>query len=256
MNDLLGSADAMPRHERDIERLTLAEIVSIVASFKPRRHRALRNSDEARSRIETMARAGLDAAAGIESRTAGVDEAGRGPLAGPVVAAAVVLPTGSDSHLVDSLLGINDSKRLSPLRRCLLFLEIMRVAEEVSLGIATSAEIDHVNIREATHMAMRRAVGGLKQTPDLALVDGNSDPGLPCPTQCIVKGDARVLSISAASIVAKVARDVIMDSLHSMYPQYGFDSNKGYPTKAHYQALEEYGPCPVHRKTFRLSSSA
>lgn len=253
MNSLLDFTDSSDDRVNSVQLISLADVVSMVASRKPRRTLAVRNPNEARNRLEAMMRADREALTGVGHRLAGVDEAGRGPLAGPVVAAAVVLPADSDEHLVSCLLGIDDSKRLSPRRRESLFLAITESADEVSLGIATSEEIDQANILRATHMAMQRAVAGLASAPELALVDGNSDPGFTCCTRCVVKGDAQMLSVSAASIVAKVVRDAIMESIHRFYPQYGFDSHKGYPTRAHYQALEEYGPSLVHRRTFRLS---
>lgn len=235
-----------------LQRLTLAEVVSIVGSRKPPFALSVRNVDEARRHLHMMVQAEREIRGDTSSCLAGVDEAGRGPLAGPVVAASVILPPDLDEHFLDSLIGIDDSKRLTPERRESLFLTIASTAEEVSIGIATSTEIDQTDILRATHIAMRRAVSGLRRMPHLAVVDGNSDPELPCRTLCVVKGDSQVLSVAAASIVAKVVRDSIMESIHRMYPQYGFISNKGYPTQAHYRALANYGPCPVHRRTFRL----
>ena len=209
-------------------------------------------TDGARAHCEDMIRAELDLVPAGGGYIAGVDEAGRGPLAGPVVAAAVVFSEISRAALKGLLAGIDDSKRLSPRTRESLFLAVTEAAEAVSIGIATSLEIDRLNILRATHLAMRRAVEGLGLAPALALVDGNSDPGFPCPTRCVVRGDSRVFSISAASVIAKVARDVIMESIHSRYPHYGFDTNKGYPTPSHYRALACNGPCPVHRRSYRL----
>lgn len=177
------------------------------------------------------------------SRVAGIDEAGRGPLAGPVVAAAVIL-----AETVPA--GIDDSKRLSPLQRERLHDEIMKQAAAVGIGIVDPATIDRVNILQATFMAMRQAVESLSTPPDHLLVDGTLPiPG--CQSQTtVVHGDRRSLSIAAASIVAKVTRDRIMDDLHRLYPAYGFDRHRGYGTRAHREAIARYGVTPVHRRTF------
>ena len=176
---------------------------------------------------------------------AGVDEAGRGPLAGPVVSAAVVLDDGFPDH------GIMDSKKLSPRKRELLYDVIMDKALGVSLGIASHHEIDRLNILRASLLSMRRAVNGLTLAPDYLLIDGTFFIDSPIQQQAIVKGDALSVSIAAASIVAKVTRDRIMVDMHQLYPGYGFDRHKGYPTKAHKQALGEIGPSPVHRYSFK-----
>ena len=175
---------------------------------------------------------------------AGVDEAGRGPLAGPVVAAAVVL---GDSC---SILGLADSKTLSAPRREALAGEIRQHAAAWALGMASVEEIDQMNILQATLLAMQRAVQGLGTAPDLVLVDGNRAPRLSCPVRTVVRGDATIQSISAASILAKVARDAILQELDAVYPGYGFAIHKGYPTAAHRQALHVLGPSPVHRRSF------
>ena len=174
----------------------------------------------------------------------GIDEAGRGPLAGPVCAAAVILPPDWEPE------GLNDSKKLSQARREALYEEITRGALAWSVAFASEKEIDEVNILQATFLAMRRAMSGLKTTPEFALVDGNRDPGLGIPTRCEVKGDGRYACIAAASILAKVSRDRLMDQMDAQYPQYGFQRHKGYPTKAHYEALSQFGPCPIHRRSF------
>ncbi|HEY3414292.1 MAG TPA: ribonuclease HII [Armatimonadota bacterium] len=181
-------------------------------------------------------------------RVAGVDEAGRGPLAGPVVAASVILPEGFD------LDGVNDSKALSSARREALYGSL---ADRVpwAVGIASVEEIDRLNILKATHLAMRRALEALQPRPDFALVDGLAVKGLPIPHLPIVKGDCRCLSIAAASIIAKVTRDRLMRDLHACYPAYGFDRHKGYGTPEHLRALEEHGPCPAHRRSFAPVSS-
>ncbi len=176
---------------------------------------------------------------------AGVDEVGRGPLAGPVVAAAVIL------HPDRIPSGLADSKKLSAARREQLDEEIRRLALAWAIGRAEVEEIDQLNILQASLLAMRRAVMALSVQPLQALVDGNQDPRLPCPARCIVKGDATVPVISAASIIAKVYRDREMDRLDAVYPDYGFAGHKGYPTSAHLQALRRHGVSAVHRRSFR-----
>jgi ribonuclease HII len=175
---------------------------------------------------------------------AGVDEAGRGPLAGPVVAAAVIL---DDSQ---PILGLADSKVLSPAKRERLFDEIRAKALCCCIAQASVEEIDRLNILHATMLAMRRAVEGLRLRPNRVLVDGNRLPPLSVAAEAIVKGDAKVGAISAASILAKVHRDRLCLQLHEVHPEYGFDGHKGYPTAAHLQALREHGPCAHHRRSF------
>ncbi len=176
---------------------------------------------------------------------AGVDEAGRGPLCGPVVAAAVILDPGR------SIAGLNDSKKLSAQRRALLFGQILFEAQ-VGVGQASVEEIDEMNILRASHLAMERAVAGLGIRPDHLLIDGNLIPGgITVSAEAIVKGDARSLSISAASIVAKVTRDRIMVDLAQQHPGYGWEKNAGYPTKDHLAALVRLGVTPCHRRSFR-----
>ena len=178
----------------------------------------------------------------------GVDEAGRGPLAGPVYAAAVILPP---EPIIE---GINDSKKLSEKKREALFDVICDTALAYSIATASVEEIDTHNILQATFLAMRRAVEGLQMAPQLALIDGNRAPGgLMIPCETVIKGDALSASIAAASILAKVSRDRHLLELDKQYPQYGFAGHKGYGTKAHYEALEQYGPSPVHRMTFLRS---
>ena len=174
----------------------------------------------------------------------GIDEAGRGPLAGPVCAAAVILPAEWEPE------GLNDSKKLSPAKRDALYEEIVKNALSWYVAFASEKEIDEVNILRATFLAMGRALAGLDMKPDFALVDGNRDPGLGIPTRCEVKGDGRYACIAAASILAKVSRDRLMEEMDLRYPQYGFRQHKGYPTKAHYDALAKFGPCPIHRRSF------
>ena len=174
----------------------------------------------------------------------GVDEAGRGPLAGPVYAAAVILPRG----LV--IPGLNDSKKLPEKRRAELFDVICRQAQAYSIAFATVEEIEEKNILGATMLAMNRAIAGLGKKPDLALIDGNRNAGIQFPSRCVVKGDAKCADIAAASILAKVSRDRVMLELAKEYPQYHFEQHKGYGTALHYAALREFGPSPVHRPSF------
>lgn len=174
----------------------------------------------------------------------GVDEAGRGPLAGPVYAAAVVLEKGQ------TIEGVNDSKKLSEKKRELLFDKIINECKDYSIGTASEKEIDELNILQATFLAMKRAVDGLSVKPDCALVDGNQIPNLDCDVTTVVKGDAKSESIAAASILAKVSRDRYMLEMAEKYPQYGFEKHKGYGTKLHYEMIEKHGICDIHRKTF------
>jgi ribonuclease HII len=176
---------------------------------------------------------------------AGVDEAGRGPLAGPVVAAAVVLPR-------ELAVGkLTDSKRLSAEEREEQYALVMERAVSVAVSVVAAARIDEINILRATHEAMADALRDLPTLPHVALVDGLPVRGLPCPHQAIVKGDLCCVSIAAASIVAKVTRDRLMVALDAEHPGYGFARHKGYPTPAHYRALHSLGPCPIHRRSFR-----
>ena len=173
----------------------------------------------------------------------GVDEAGRGPWAGPVCAAAVIL---DQRHIPE---GLNDSKKLTQTKREKLFPEIMASAD-VGVGLVSAQEIDQINILQATYVAMNRAVAALKSKPTLALIDGNRAPKLLCATQTIIGGDAKSLSIAAASIIAKVTRDRLMVELDKTFPAYGFARHKGYGTAAHHAALKQYGACPEHRMSF------
>ncbi|MGQ0741469.1 MAG: ribonuclease HII [Alphaproteobacteria bacterium] len=181
----------------------------------------------------------------VQGPVCGIDEAGRGPLAGPVVAAAVIFP---ERKRIPK--GLNDSKQLAPDVREEAFTAIMQCGATVGVGEASVDEIDIVNIRQAAHIAMARAVRALSLAPAFALVDGNDPPPLPCPCDVIVEGDARSLSIAAASIVAKVTRDRIMFRLHEEFPGYGWISNKGYSTEEHLAALAKLGPCRHHRRSF------
>lgn len=179
-------------------------------------------------------------------RIAGVDEAGRGPLAGPVVAAAVILP---EDIFIE---GINDSKKISPVKRERVFQQILSIAESVGIGYAPPWDIDEMNILNASLKAMEKAVGSLEVVPDMVLIDGPYRLSISCAQRGIPGGDAKSLSIAAASIVAKVFRDRIMCCYHRLYPDYGFDHHKGYPTKAHLDALLRLGPSPIHRRSFRI----
>lgn len=184
---------------------------------------------------------------------AGVDEAGRGPLAGPVVAAALVFDRSFlEAEQYARLKSVNDSKCLTSRERDSLFAVLTETCPcTYGVGIADVAEIDSLNILRATHLAMVRALAALMPVPDFALVDGLPVPGLPCPSLSIIQGDGRSLSIAAASIIAKVSRDRLMLALDQQYPQYGFSRHKGYGTRAHMKALLDYGPCPAHRHSFR-----
>ena len=176
----------------------------------------------------------------------GVDEAGRGPLAGPVCAAAVILP----KHL--ELPGLTDSKKLTDKKRRELFPLIQELAIAYGIGFATEQEIDEINILQATFLAMQRALDQLAVKPDLALIDGNREKDFGLPVKTVVKGDSLSANIAAASILAKVTRDNLMEEMAKEYPQYGFEIHKGYGTKAHYAALREFGACPIHRATFLM----
>lgn len=181
---------------------------------------------------------------------AGVDEAGRGPLAGPVFAAAVILNPEKPIH------GLNDSKKLSAKQRENLFIRIQENALAWSIGRAEVDEIDKINILQASLLAMQRAVEGLKIAPQLALVDGNQAPKLACITKTIIQGDALEPAISAASILAKVARDREMVQLDKLYPHYGFAQHKGYSTGIHLKKLKEFGPCEIHRRSYAPVAAA
>jgi ribonuclease HII len=174
----------------------------------------------------------------------GIDEAGRGPWAGPVVAAAVIL------DLNNIPVGLNDSKKLTEAKREALFNPIMQ-SSIVGVGVADAALIDDINILQATYHAMREAVSMLHTAPTLALVDGNRAPPLSICTQTIIGGDAKCLSIAAASIIAKVTRDRMMHDLHAQYPDYGFAAHKGYGTAQHADAIQKFGPCPAHRRSYK-----
>lgn len=174
----------------------------------------------------------------------GVDEAGRGPLAGPVCAAAVMLPPGIE------IPGLNDSKKLTEKQREALFMPIKEAAKSYGIAFATVEEIENLNILNATFLAMNRAISQLFPQPELALIDGSRNTGITFPSRCIVKGDSRCADIAAASVLAKVSRDHYMLEMAEKFPEYGFERHKGYGTKLHYAAIREYGPCPIHRPGF------
>ena len=174
----------------------------------------------------------------------GVDEAGRGPLAGPVCAAAVILPRGAVIE------GLNDSKKLSEKRREALYDEIVESAIAFGIAFASVEEIEEKNILEATFLAMNRAIEQLSVVPALALIDGNRSKGIALPSRCVIGGDGKCADIAAASILAKVTRDRYMLEMAEKYPQYGFERHKGYGTAAHYAAIREFGPSPIHRMSF------
>lgn len=179
------------------------------------------------------------------SRIAGIDEAGRGPLAGPVVSAAVILPISLQIH------GISDSKKLTPKKRCYLYEKIYDLAVSVGIGIVDPFEIDRINILQAALLSMAMAAENLAPQPDCLLIDGIFLISSALPQEAIPKGDALSVSIAAASIVAKVTRDRLMERYHQDYPQFGFSKHKGYPTKAHKNAIQRFGCCPIHRTSFK-----
>ena len=179
------------------------------------------------------------------SRVAGIDEAGRGPLAGPVVSVAVILP--SSFPISD----VKDSKKLTPKKRSYLYEKIYEHAVSIGIGIVDSTEIDRINILQASLLSMAISVENLKPQPDYLLVDGKFKIPSVLPQEPIVKGDSLSISIAAASIIAKVTRDRLMEIYHLYYPHFGFSQHKGYPTRAHKEAIREFGPCPIHRRSFK-----
>jgi len=176
---------------------------------------------------------------------AGVDEAGRGPLAGAVYAAAVIFDEGVYIE------GVNDSKKLTPAKRDALYDEIIAKAKSYCIFSVDEKTIDEINILEATYKAFQGAIAGLNPSADFVLIDGNRAKGIDIPFETVVKGDSKSFSIAAASILAKVARDRYIEEADKLYPQYGFAAHKGYGTKAHLEAIQKYGPCPIHRLTFK-----
>ena len=175
---------------------------------------------------------------------AGIDEAGRGPLAGPVAAGTVILPADHD------ILYLNDSKKLSAKKRDMLYDQIREEAVAWAVGLVEPARIDEINILQATYEAMRLAISQLKVSPTVLINDAVTIPGVDIPQIPVIKGDAKCISIAAASILAKVTRDRIMEEMDALYPEYGFAGHKGYGTKAHIEAIREHGPCPIHRRSF------
>ena len=175
---------------------------------------------------------------------AGIDEAGRGPLAGPVAAGTVILPADHD------ILYLNDSKKLSAKKRDMLYDQIRKEAVAWAVGLVEPARIDEINILQATYEAMRLAISQLKVSPTVLINDAVTIPGVDIPQIPVIKGDAKCISIAAASILAKVTRDRIMEEMDALYPEYGFAGHKGYGTKAHIEAIREHGPCPIHRRSF------
>lgn len=180
------------------------------------------------------------------ANVAGVDEAGRGPLAGPVVAAAVIFAPGFE------IAGVEDSKKLSHDQRCRLYLPVISGCISYGVGIVGVDDIDRINIYQAAMLAMKRAIRDLSPPPEHVLVDGRAIPEFVLPQTAIVRGDAKSFTIGAASIIAKVVRDCIMVDYHRQFPHYGFEHHKGYPTVAHYAALRKFGPCAIHRRSFNL----
>jgi len=188
------------------------------------------------------------------SYIAGVDEAGRAPLAGPVVAAAVILPFSSlffSKELTQVLSEVDDSKKLSPKKREFLYNQIILSAISYGIGIVSEKTIDQINILKATTIAMEKAVSSLNPKPEYLLIDGIIPLNLSIKQKVIIKGDSRSCSVAAASILAKVTRDHIMEEMHMLYPDYGFNRHKGYPTKLHLERINEFGPCQIHRKSFK-----
>ena len=207
-----------------------------------REKRKLQRLEAERERLEAMR--AYERQYGERGRLCGIDEAGRGPLAGPVVAGAVILPGDCE------ILYLNDSKKLTEKRRELLYDEIMEKAVAVGVGVVGPERIDGINILQATYEAMRMAVANLSVSPDLLLNDAVTIPLVEIPQVPIVKGDAKSVSIAAASVIAKVTRDRMMAEYENLYPGYGFASNKGYGSAKHIAALKEMGPCKIHRRTF------
>lgn len=205
---------------------------------------AKKTAEELIKRYEEMQKRETELMEEGKNLIAGVDEAGRGPLAGRVYAAAVIL----DKDV--KILGLDDSKKLSEKKREQLYDEIIEKAVSWSVAYADEKEIDEINILKATHLAMRRAVEGLSVTPDYLIIDGNSIGEMPVPLETMVKGDANSVSVAAASVLAKVSRDRYITELDSVYPEYGFAKHKGYGTKAHTDAILEYGVLPIHRMSF------
>lgn len=216
----------------------------VVQALLLQHKRREQEEEEERARIEKLLVEEHKLAAKGFLTVGGIDEAGRGPLAGPVVAAVCILPP------TFRLPYLNDSKQLSAARREKLFEQITGEALDYAVGSADSEEIDRINILQATKLAMKRAIVGLKARPEYLLIDALELPDMTIPQKALIKGDCTSASIAAASILAKVTRDHWMDRMNELYPQYGFDRHKGYGTEAHLQALKEFGPCAIHRRSF------
>lgn len=202
--------------------------------------------EEEKKRLQAMFRLEEELLAGGYRLIAGVDEAGRGPLAGPVVAAAAVIPPGTFIPY------LNDSKKLTAHQRAAVYKQILALKIPYGIGQASVGEIDRLNILRASRLAMMRAVGNLPFQPDFLLIDGHAWPGIDLPHRGVIGGDGLSMSIAAASILAKVTRDQLMIELDQAFPGYGFDKHKGYPTAEHYAALARWGPTPIHRRSFNL----
>ena len=239
---------------REFETVSLSEIPAMIEAYRKDERSGVRSLiekygkklevlDRERERLEVM-RQYEHEYEGQYKLICGIDEAGRGPLAGPVVAGAVILPKDCE------ILGLNDSKKVSEKKREELYDEIMRKAVAAAVGIVGPDRIDEVNILQATYEAMREAVGRLSKAPGVLLNDAVRIPDITVPQVPIIKGDAKSVSIAAASILAKVTRDRLMYEYDKLMPEYGFASHKGYGSKTHIEALQKYGPSPIHRKTF------
>lgn len=237
----------------EFKRATVKELPVLMENYREDQRKGVRNLlEQAGKRLEKLEaeRARLEKMRVYEHEyehlgyVCGIDEAGRGPFAGPVVAGAVILPKDCE------ILGLNDSKQISEKRREELYEEIMEKAVAAETGFASPARIDEINILQATYEAMREAVGKLPVRPQILLNDAVTIPGIEIPQVPIIKGDSKSLSIAAASIVAKVTRDRLMREYDKIMPEYGFASHKGYGSREHIEALRKYGPSPIHRKTF------
>lgn len=237
-------SDGITAIEACLEQLAGDERKSVQTLVKRYRNQLQRAEAEA-ARLSAMWQYEKEARANGYQWIAGTDEVGRGPLAGPVVAAAVILPDSVD------LPGINDSKKLTEAQREHLNLRIREKATAFAIAAVDEKQIDQINILEASRLAMQLAVSQLETAADFVLVDGLSNPNITLPSKALVKGDSRSISIAAASILAKVYRDHLMVDLDKQYPQYGFAEHKGYPTEAHLKAIAQYGPCAIHRMTFK-----
>ena len=230
-----GEYNALFRHYENDERSGVQKLIQ-------QYHKKLQALEDERVRTESMKK--YEHEYEHLGYLCGIDEVGRGPLAGPVVACAVILPKDCD------ILWLNDSKKLTAKKREELYDVILKGAVSVGIGMASPRRIDEINILQATYEAMRQAIDGLGITPDMLLVDAVTIPNVSIRQTGIIKGDAKSVSIAAASILAKVTRDRMMEEYDKLYPEYGFAKHKGYGSKQHTDAIHEYGPCPIHRRTF------